>query len=360
MRAHWFVLLGLAAAPGCAPDLPELQWFGNYVAFATDWPMRPCGGTLPRMDRFVERTYEFFDRTPLQEPIAVYHLPEAWEDGFPCPEPENHALVSGCAYPSDRTAFFESFSVLEHEIVHVVMVDMASYHDPLFDEGIAEALGSRPAVRLPSNAHVEDMVGWPATAVNYVAAGYFVRSLIDRHGPRAFLAFYQDGRLGMSREDTRASFEQRFGETIEEAAAHYRAREYQCFFELAVCDDEPLVPWQGNEWHYHRSPSCDDEDVWGFNPIEGHEDDREFYFGSVTVGLEIPADGHYEIVPSVGATLRHCGSTCEERETLELGGAYSWQRPYLRAGYYTLQLSATFGFQDTDVTIRRGDSLTEG
>jgi hypothetical protein len=164
MRVRSAVVIGLAAACGCAPDLPELQWFGRYVAFGTDAPVRPCGATIPRMDRFVERTNELFDRTPLEEPISVYYLPEAWEHGYPCPEPEGHGLISGCADPSARTAFFEGLFALEHELVHVVMVDMVGYHDPLFDEGTAEALGSwSPPARFssPDDDRVEDMVGWP-------------------------------------------------------------------------------------------------------------------------------------------------------------------------------------------------------
>jgi hypothetical protein len=352
-------LLGLAATSGCAPDLPELQGFGRYVAFATDNPMRPCAGVLPRMDRFVERTYELFDRTPFQEPIAVYHMPTAWEPGFPCPAGEEGLFMAGCADAGERAVFVDSFSVLEHELVHVIMVDIGSWHDPLFEEGTAEALGRRNPFLPPIDDRVEAMVGWPPAAVDYVAAGYFVRSLIDRHGPSTFLEFYQAGRYGMSREDTRAKFEQHFGETVEEAAARYRAREHQCYFELAVCDDEPIVPWQGDEWHYHRVPSCDDEDVWGFEPTEYADEGWQFGSGSFTVGLEIPEDGHYEITPTVGAVLRRCGPTCEDLEELELR-SYTWQRPHLRAGRYTLELRPIFTAADTDVTIRRSGSLTEG
>jgi hypothetical protein len=358
MHARWPCILSLAAC-GCAPpDLPEPQWYGRYIAFATDSPVRPCGDTIHRMDRFVERTHEFFERTPLEEPIAVYYLPEAWEHGYPCPEPEGRGLISGCASPSDRAVFFEPFSALHHELVHIAMVDMAGYHDPLFDEGTAVALGNRPSLSPPDDDRVEDMLGRSAQAVDYTAAGYFVRSLIDRHGPARFLAFYADGDLGISPADTRARFEHHFGETIEEAAAHYRARGHQCFFELGVCDDEPMIPWRGDEWHYARAPTCDDEDVWGFNAIEGYEDRRELYFGSITVGLEIPADGHYEATSSVGGTLRRCGPTCEDHEVIELG-TYDWQRPHLRAGYYTLTLGVMFGYQDIDVTLRRSGSLTE-
>jgi hypothetical protein len=359
MRRAWSALLGLAAASGCAPDLPELQWFGRYVAFATDDPMRPCAGTLPRMDRFVERTYELFDRTPLQEPIAIYHMPTAWEPGFPCPARQEGLFMAGCADTGERAVFVDSLSVLEHELVHVIMVDMGSQQDPLFEEGTAEAIGGGSPLVPPIDDRVEAMVGWPPAAVDYVAAGYFVHSLVDRHGPRTFLEFYDEGRSGMSREDTRANFQHHFGETIEEAATRYRAREHQCYFELAVCDDEPLVAWHGDEWHYHRVASCDDEDAWGFEPTESADEGWVYGSGSITVGLEIPYDGHYEITPLVGAVLRRCGPTCEDREELEFR-SYTWQRPHLRAGRYTLELRPLFGEQDIDVVIRRGGSLTPG
>lgn len=357
VRAALAALSSVFAAAGCSPDLPELEWFGRYVAFATDAPIRPCGGMLPRMDRFVGRIHELFDRTPSQEPISVYYLPDGWEPGFPCPADERGISAAGCASPAHRAVFFDAFSALDHELAHVVMVDIASYHAPLFEEGTAVALSDRPPLLPPRSDRVEDMVGWPAQAVDYVAAGYFVRSLIDRHGPDTFLEFYRDGLWGMSREDTLAKFERHFGEPLEEAAAHYRAREHQCYFELGVCDDEPMVPWQGDEWHYHRRPSCDEDDVWGFEPTEEAEEGSTFGSGSITVALELPADGHYEITPTVAAVLRRCGPTCEDHQELELR-SYTWQRPYLRAGRYTLELRALFGSQDTDVVIRRSRSLT--
>lgn len=359
MRSVSLAVLCFATVAGCAADYPELQWFGRYVAFATDDPMRPCAGTLPRMDRFVERTYELFDRTPLQERIAVYHMPTAWESGFPCSAPEHGGFMAGCADPRQHAVFVETFSALDHELVHVIMVDIAGNQLPLFEEGTAEALGGRNLFIAPGNDRVEDMVCSSAGEVDYTAAGYFVRSLIDRHGPRTFLDFYEDGRSGMSRRRTSAKSERHFGETIEQAAEQYRAREHQCFFELGVCDDEPIVPWQGDEWHYHRVPSCDDEDVWGFEPTEKADEGWVYGSASITVGLEIADDGHYEITPLVGAVLRRCGPTCEDREELEIR-SYTWQRAYLRAGRYTLELRPLLGEQDIDVVIRRGGSLTEG
>jgi len=152
---------------------------------------------------------------------------------------------TGCFNDGEVHALWEA---LEHEIVHAASIPVLGTPEPLWLEGIAEALSGRT---YHGPADVASLVGLEdSREVDYTTAGHFVRWLREEHGI--------EGVRALARE---ASFEDAYGMLLHDAIGDYEQNAPWSYPDWNTCLGSPLDATEEDGWVYDIPVEC--EDPWG-------------------------------------------------------------------------------------------------
>jgi hypothetical protein len=306
------VLPAILALAACGD--PPLQEESRYFRLYHDDTRTPCRGTLPALDRYLEDLRAELGLPPPAPQEVEYH----WVDEDLLQDRCARAS-SGCVqWPADR--LYAVWFPHTHEVVHAAATPLGEAPSWLA-EGLAMTYqgGDNDGIRIGRvDAHAIISGSRNLPAGQYIAAGAWVRHLLDRFGAPAVVRFYADlSRLAGERE-VGDSFARIFGEPLPLVAAEFRERFDGCRLtgmtrNLWECGADPLE-WDGDTLILHRTIDCAQDDVVG--PYDG-----EVAVVFHTIDVDVPglfdlrvdathADDDVAAVTN-GVALGSCASTCE-------------------------------------------------
>ena len=349
-----------SALVACTPE-PGLDFdhIGAHVGIVIEHDARDlCAGSVPHLDRYIERVFEFFE-APLPEelliPVRVVESPS-------CP-------ASACYNPPDRTVYihdldlsaYRTSGVLRHELSHAVIDRLWGQSKPFFEEGLAESFSRSPfRSRLtPEPVPVGEMFDQPPLGVDYTAAAYFVRFLIDTRGLERFKRLFQGAR-DRSGDEIRGLMATIYGESFEALQAEFLSGEPRCQYQLDTCDPQ-TAGRVGDLWYATVPASCDDPSFYG---SVGDDD----MMVATQYTLEVEVRGTYRLRtsydwPPLGAdlfrseiVLERCGA-CDVQFVESFRGPGTDRTIELEAGIYSVEIVMPF---ETIVTVRldrEGDAM---
>ncbi|MCY1057382.1 hypothetical protein [Nannocystis sp. SCPEA4] len=337
----------------CSPGA-ESRGYGSYVDFTTaNDTRRLCSGSMPHLEHYIDRAFDFFGtETPedLHIPLLVGD-PES-----PCTE---LFFSTSCYVAAEETIYLadldlqgrRTHGIIRHELTHAVIDRMWGQSAPFFNEGLAESL-SRTLVHSWSASEplepVGDMLGSVPAEVEYTAAAYFTRFLIDTRGLAPFKKLFQAAR-GRSREEIEALMAEIYGESFAALEAEYLSGPARCQYQLDVCEPGSAES-VGAGFHLTRAASCDDPDFYG----SIGSDDLDI---ATQQTLAVAVSGTYRLrvdydVPLLSADyprsqvrLTRCGE-CDEQSVQMFHRTD--EELELEAGLYALEIVMPF---DTVVSI---------
>ncbi|MEM9458028.1 MAG: hypothetical protein AAGF11_27880 [Myxococcota bacterium] len=194
-----------------------------------------CKGDVTLIEQTIERVEERLDvRAP--SPIELSIWSRYAEVSAHCSE---GAL--GCYNDGEAHALWQA---QEHEIVHAVAAPLGT-PEPLWNEGIAEALSSRTQ---EGQEDVVSLVGLEdSPQVDYSTAGHFVRWLLEEYG--------QEGVRALARG---SSFEHAYGMELADASVDHKASAPWSYPHWTPCRGERLEATSENGWAHELHVNCDD------------------------------------------------------------------------------------------------------
>ena len=324
------VLTALAVSVVLVACEREPEPVGEHVEFIFEnTSRRLCAGSVPHMNHYVERVFEFFEESVPDDfsvPVRVVQM-------TPCGEHE------GCYRPSEEAIYIEALDkaldrtggVLRHELSHAVIDRVWGESVPFFEEGLAESLSRTYAWSLGSSeaAPVSGMLDGESGGLDYVAAARFVRFLIDTRGISRFKQMFQAA-SDRTQDSIRMTFMDVYGEDFETLEAEYLSGAPRCTFQVDICDEEKAER-VGSSWSLTFAASCDDPDFYG---SIGKEDQTIATQRTVLV----ESAGSYHLSSSSPVLLARCGD-CDQQftPTLLLGDTDI----ELEEGLYTLEFTLT-------------------
>lgn len=250
----------------CSPS-SENSGFSSYFEFATaDDTRQLCSGSIPHLEHYIDRVFDFFGtETPenLQVPLLVGDLKSPCEELFS--STSCYVAAEGTIYLVDLDLQGRrTHGIIRHELTHAVIDRIWGQSAPFFNEGLAESL-SRTLDRSWSAPEplepVGDMLGGVPAEVEYTAAAYFTRFLIDTRGLAPFKQLFQGARA-RSREEIEALMVEIYGESFAALEAEYLSGPPRCQYQLDVCEPGSAES-VGAGFHLTRAASCDDPDFYG-------------------------------------------------------------------------------------------------
>ncbi|PCC70658.1 hypothetical protein SAMN02745121_05456 [Nannocystis exedens] len=319
----------------------------QYAEFSFENDTRSlCAGSEIHLNSYFERAFKFLDiaaPTDFSVPVRVTNeIPCPWRA---CYQPDRRAVyIADLDAPGDRTG-----AVLRHELTHAIIDRFWGQGLPFLEEGLAESL-SRTLDRAPPPAPepVGDMLDRVPAEVDYTAAAYFTRFLIDTRGLARFKRLFQQS-LGRSRAEIEALVASIYGESFVALEAEYLSGPARCQYQLDVCELE-LAAAVGDRFHVTRAASCDDPDFYG---SEG-DDDLDIA-AQQTIAIESGGTYRLQIAydvpplsteyPRSQVILTRCGD-CDEQSSRTF--RQTDEELQLEAGIYALEIVMPF---DTVVTI---------
>lgn len=350
------LLLGLGAGVlACASPHEEedYDFVGEHIGLVIENDDRElCAGNVWHLDRYVERAFEFFDVTAVPENslIAVHVVVDA-----PCPS-------TACYRPDEHTVFVEDIDwdgarpgqVLRHELAHAVIDSTWGQSAAFFNEGLAESF-SRTITRSflgppPAPEAVGAMLGSPSLEIDYTAAAYFTRFLIDTRGLARFKQLFLGAR-GLTGAEIQDLMALVYGESFEAIETEYLSGEPRCQYQLDLCD--PMIAESVTyAWYASVPASCSDPYFYG---SRGTED--------LTIGsqqtIRIEESGTFrlmsyfdwpplspELLSDARILLHRCGD-CDQQFVEPFFDNYM-QDLELEAGLYTFEILMPF---ETVVTL---------
>lgn len=178
---RWDRSVSLVLALAACEALPEVEYYGDRIELAVDFPEPVCAGTIADLDAHLDFVETVLVRERDDDPLRVYWLRDDLEpwcgDGH-----------TGCFFPGTRVMIASEHS-LTHEIVHAVVASTDS--SSFLEEGLAEALSGIGVLHDPrlDTASVSQRLRAPApnAPTEYAAAQHFVQWLGTSH-PDAFPA----------------------------------------------------------------------------------------------------------------------------------------------------------------------------
>lgn len=347
-RAHaeHFILVAMVclSAASCDEDTSNSQ---QYIEFSFENEARSlCAGSEPHLNHYFERVFEFFGIDVPDD----FSVPVRVTDEIPCPwracyQPDKKAVyISDLDMLGDRTG-----AVLRHELTHAIIDRFWGQGAPFLEEALAESLSQTlDRAMSPALVPVGDMLGRVPAEVDYTAAAYFVRFLIDTRGLERFEQLFR-GSLGRSRAELEALMASVYGESFQALEAEYLSGPERCQYQLDVCEPESAIA-VADRFHLTRAASCDDPDFYG----SASDDDLDI---AAQQTIEIEAGGTYRLrivydapplsteYPRSRVVLTRCGD-CDEQSIRTFRQAD--EELQLEAGIYALEMVMPF---DTVVTI---------
>ncbi|MCY0988630.1 hypothetical protein OV203_15965 [Nannocystis sp. ILAH1] len=345
-QAEHFILVAVVclSAPSCDEDTPTSQ---QYIEFSFENEARSlCAGSEAHLNHYFERAFEFFDIDAPDD----FSVPVRVTDEIPCPwracyQPDKKAVyISDLDMLGDRTG-----AVLRHELTHAIIDRFWGQGAPFLEEGLAESLSQTlERATPPALAPVGDMLDRIPAEVDYTAAAYFVRFLIDTRGLERFKQLFQQS-LGRSRAEIDALIASIYGESFQALEAEYLSGPARCQYRLDVCEPESATAVK-DRFLLTRAASCDDPDFYG----SAGDGDLDI---AAQQTIEIATGGTYRLqiaydvpplsteYPRSQVVLTRCGD-CEEQSIRSFRRAD--EELQLEAGIYALEMVMPF---DTVVTI---------
>jgi hypothetical protein len=327
------LLLGLAVSivdGACSTDF-EAELYGEYVTFDIDEVRQPCAGTLPHLDRYVERAFEFLDASP---PPPGWNVPVRVFASNDCLDTGGHACYlpsEGEIHVGDLDDGARASAVLRHELAHAVIHQVWGRSLPFFEEGLANSLSETRELEFVSsvNVPINDMMDREAREVDYTAAARFTRFLIDSRGLDRFRRLFT--RVdGSSLDDVVVAFAEVYGEGFQELEDEYLSGAPRCVYQLDICDDAAIEAVD-EVWMATFAASCDDPDFYGSTSAES-----AIMASQRTIELE--KGGRYRFIASSSVILRRCGD-CSEQLVHRFSSADV--ELDLPSGMYTIEISPT-------------------
>ncbi|MEM9459663.1 MAG: hypothetical protein AAGF11_36130 [Myxococcota bacterium] len=230
---------------------PPARPLGPYAPFTTLLALGfcACGADDARVVTHIEdRAVVMFDRPLCRDDIAlieetIAHVEQSLDVKVEVPIEiaiwNRYANVadhcgegpSGCYTNGEIHTLWQA---LEHEIVHAVAAPLGR-PEPLWTEGIAEALSNRTRV---GHETVDAQLGLEdSRQVNYSTAGHFTRWLLEEYGV--------DGLRALARE---RSFEDAYGLNLTDTIADYEARAPWSYPHWNPCRGQALDASPANVW----------------------------------------------------------------------------------------------------------------
>jgi hypothetical protein len=346
----WLVATGaLGCAPDEPPEIPPITWVGEHLEYAPqDGAPEPCAGTLPYMDRFVERIADELG-VELERPVVFVHGEGA---GAVCDDPGTY----GCGFDG---GVYARGVPMEHELVHGVQRQYGGSMR-FFEEGTAEAFGDdmRGSTRVPASGDVVDgMLAGSNRKLPlewYPRAGHFAAYLHERYGAEVTTALLLQTDFDSTAGMAVTVIERTTGLTFESILADYSVeptcRQRQYGYPLVPCG-QPADLRLRCDGTVELGPvrvACDDPSTLGPREYDG-------MFRYLT--LEVERGGLYAITAFdegqrfVPFSLKECALGCD---SILAGHAHAEDvSPMsLRPGRYVLKLSRFTQFPvDVVVTI---------
>ncbi|MFZ6182500.1 hypothetical protein [Nannocystis pusilla] len=328
----------------CEEDTPTSQ---RYIEFSFENEARSlCAGSEDHLNHYFERAFEFFGIDAPDD----FSVPVRVTNEVPCPwracyQPDKKAVyISDLDKLGDRTS-----AVLRHELTHAIIDRFWGQGAPFLEEGLAESLSQTlDRATPPPLAPVGDMLGRIPAEVDYTAAAYFVRFLVDTRGLERFKQVFQRS-LGRSRAEIEALMASIYGESFQALEAEYLSGPARCQYQLDVCEPESATA-VGDRFHLTRAASCDDPEFYG----SAGADDLDI---ATQQTIELESGGTYRLqiaydvpplsteYPRSQVVMTRCGD-CEEQSIRTFRQAD--EELQLEAGVYALEMVMPF---DTVVTI---------
>jgi hypothetical protein len=287
-RLGWLAAAGaLACAPERPPwEVPPVVWAGEHLEYAPqDGAYEPCAGTLPYMDRYVERVADLMD-VELEQPLVYIHGSDEVEPL--CENPD----ALGCARGNE---IYAHVVPQEHELVHGVRASHGFSHF-FFEEGAAEAFGDDAHMPTRVRAHGELIQGIESGTTQglpiewYPRAGHFSAFLHDRYGAEVTRAL-------LRRTDRETSGTRAVGVIEEATGVPFEVLRRQYDSEPTCTQAQYRHPVVGCEGPFARRVRCDATDVAGMSERIACDDaatlgprDGEIW---KYLGLEVENDGEY-------------------------------------------------------------------
>lgn len=274
------------ASLACIPELQVEE--GELLIYEHSQSRTPCGGTARSLDDFVGFLADELD-IRISSDFRYSWLDQADREvlGPDCPS-------SDCVLGRHALGYEPA---LKHEVVHLVMKDVASKSLPFLAEGIAGAYdplidgrgGPYPYPPI-SDPRVTFAAPRPVD-VDYSAAASFVAFLLTRHGPAKFHKLYFRLRNQREMSAIRRRFREVYGIDFDREVdafvagvpcepGHFVVRAYEC--------EGPVQAWDAGIWTQQRTLDCADEDVVG-----GVGDFQ--WRSHRAVSVDIPTAGSYQI-----------------------------------------------------------------
>jgi hypothetical protein len=318
-RALWLSLA--ACAPEASPDE------GGFIALLLEDTTRtPCIGTVPHLDRYVERVFEFLD-VPIPNDFdgRIEISQDVPCQGGACYLPWERAIYAN----SLDDAFRRPSGTLRHELSHAVIDRAWGWSVPFFDEGFAEAM--TPNLTWPDsdfeNKPIGDMLDQDAIDVDYTAAARFIRYLVHTRGIEPFHELFMSIEE-RTQSSIRARFAEVYGEDFADVEAEYLERARPCTFQLDICDAKAAEPVD-DRWEAFVPVACEDPDVFGSAGPDGPIIEAQRT-------LDVRTAGTYRLRSSSDVVISRCGD-CDTQWIRRLYAADDLLD--LEVGLYTLEFS---------------------
>ncbi|WP_434421548.1 hypothetical protein [Nannocystis pusilla] len=220
-------VLACAPEPGASHD--------QHVEISLENDAREvCAGSVAHLDRYINRAFNFFGiaaPAPLGVPVLVVGTESPCADLY---------SSSSCYVAGEETVYLadldlegrRTLGVVRHELSHAVIDRVWGQSAPFFNEGLAESLSQTlDRATPPALAPVGAMLDRIPAEVDYTAAAYFVRFLIDTRGLERFKQVFQQS-LGHSRAEIEALMASIYGESFQALEAEYLSGPARCQYQL--------------------------------------------------------------------------------------------------------------------------------
>jgi hypothetical protein len=327
------ILAGCAPAPEASPRL-HLDLADGLVA---------CGGQHAHLQAFTFAAFEHLDQPVPDDLDLTLHVvgQDELEEIDVCADD-----AGGCAFDGEA---WSTGGVDHHELVHVVLRELAPPAIAAFTEGIAEALGTPSPYWPPSTPRLPLTSYAAKTSVaiqesgELVSAGFLSTFLLDEFGPQVYLDLYRSLPRDSTVEDVDARMREHLGASLDELDERFvDPSEARCMVALAHCGDL-YGPVMEPPFELEQSLSCEEEGVLGYAAEDGSRHPFRRWH------LLIPRDGSYwvEAEGAIFSGIR-CGA-CDERGTQYFNGSALMEGQVLEveAGLYAFEVNEIFEGHDT-------------
>lgn len=234
MRTPWLTTsLLLVGLGGCQPGDEAISTeIDDRAIVSFERPL--CAGDIAWITRTLDHIELELDAS-VESPIPVFmwsryvHVAERCGEG-----------PAGCYTNGEIHGLWQS---LEHELVHAVDAPLGTL-EPLWDEGIAEAISGRTR---DGEASIGSLVGLESYRdVDYGTAGHFMRWLREENG--------LEGVRSLARQ---VPFDEAFGIPLDDAIEAYDQNAPWSYPDWNTCDGELLVATEPNAWSHEIAISCE-------------------------------------------------------------------------------------------------------